>query len=190
MGCNGDQGPECQAADFITPTTNLYHTAINRVIHIQPTRMLCPSHCACFHKHNLQQNRLCSIESKLVKLQFIPVKIRVRVGSLKSSRQHWFLHIYTHLFVFFLIFPKLNRQRKKKERKTPVLRWLVMWSYPYSYPDPPIPSEFQLCNLYIHHRPVLMPTLPVLMPTLVLQTSKLNNDMYVWIHWNSIETWL
>ena len=36
---------------------------------------------------------------------------------------------------------------------------------------------------YIHHRPVLM-------HTLVLQTRKLKNVIYVWIHWNSTETWL
>ena len=36
---------------------------------------------------------------------------------------------------------------------------------------------------YIHRRPVLM-------PTLVIQKNELNNDIYVWIHWNSIETWL
>ena len=40
-----------------------------------------------------------------------------------------------------------------------------------------------LCNPHPPHRPVLM-------PTLVLQTSKLDNDMYVWIHWNTRETWL
>jgi len=36
---------------------------------------------------------------------------------------------------------------------------------------------------YIHRRPVLR-------ATLVLQTGKLNNDICVWVYWNSIETWL
>jgi len=55
--------------------------------------------------------------------------------------------------------------------------------YPYSYPSPLIPSVSPLCDLYIHHHTVLI-------PTLVHQTSKLYNDMHLWIHRNSIQTWL
>ena len=39
MGC--DSAIECQAVDLLVPTANLYYTAIDRVIPIQPTR-------ACF----------------------------------------------------------------------------------------------------------------------------------------------
>jgi len=35
----------------------------------------------------------------------------------------------------------------------------VYWrNIPYTHPDPPIPCVSPLCNLYIHHHPVLIPT--------------------------------
>jgi hypothetical protein len=55
--------------------------------------------------------------------------------------------------------------------------------YIYSCPNPLIPSVSPLCNMYIHHHMVLI-------PTSVLQTSKVYSNMHVWIHRNSIETWL
>jgi len=84
-------------------------------------------------------------------------------------------YTYTHVFVYFLLFPKLNRH----------LCYGVYWCNhtPAYILNPLISSVLPLCNLYIHYRPVLV-------PTLLLQTSKLYNDMHVWIHWNSIETWL
>ena len=73
------------------------------------------------------------------------------------------LYTYTHVFVCFLLFAKLSDT---------CVTVAIEVIYPHSYPNPLIPSVPLLCNMYIHHHPVLM-------PNLVLQKSELYNDMHV-----------
>jgi len=72
-------------------------------------------------------------------------------------------YTYTHVFVYFLLFPKRNRIDTCVTVSIDVI-------YPYLYPTPLIPSVSPLGDLCIHHHTLLIPTLD-------MQTSKLYNDM-------------
>jgi len=72
-------------------------------------------------------------------------------------------YTYTHVFVYFLLFPKLD---------STCVTVSIDLIYPYSYCTPLIPSVSPLGDLCIHQHTVLMPTLG-------MQTSKLYNDVHL-----------
>ena len=87
-----------------------------------------------------------------------------------------FFFFWTHVFVYFLLFPKLDCH-------------LCYGVYSCNFTPPHI---LILWFLVYFHFVICASTIvrSLCLPTSVLQTSKLYNDMHVWIHRNLIETWL